>query len=80
MTQLSFTTTDFWDAVCGFGCASLGLACNDERGQIKVQNYPQPLQGMVFTGTYSAVLKAVQAFSCLAMLAVKSGFLPNCSR
>ena len=73
MTQLSFSLTDFWDAVCGFGCASLGLACNDERGETKVQNYPQPLQGAVFTGTYSAVLKAVQAFPGKA--SVRAGIL-----
>jgi len=63
MTQLSFAATGAWDTARGFGCASLGLACNGDKEELLVQNYPVSLAGTVFTGTYSAILAAVEDFS-----------------
>lgn len=62
MTKLTFSTTGCWDRADGFGCASLGLpgVCTKEENQ--VVSWPEPLEGIVLTGSYERILKDAKAF------------------
>lgn len=63
MTKLVFTTTGNWPTEEGFGCASLGLAGKcDNKSQMSAQ-WPLELEGTVFTGRYSEVLRDIAGFS-----------------
>jgi len=57
MNYLSFSTTESWDAVEGFGCASLGLPgfCDN------IRTYPVQLDSVALTGSYAEILAQAKA-------------------
>lgn len=56
MNYLSFSTTVSWNAVEGFGCASLGLPGVCDNSENRVRTYPLQLESVSLTGTYSQIL------------------------
>lgn len=63
MSELVFTTTGSWNNICGFGCASLGLAGKcDNKVNMKV-SLPYELEGKILTGTYADVLTGIADFN-----------------
>ena len=61
MEKLVFTTTGCWDSTKGFGCASLGLAGKCDNSVPMAAKWPIPVDGIVLTGSYDAVLGSVSA-------------------
>lgn len=61
LTRLTFSTTGAWDAVEGFGCASLGLAGTCDNSVKLVSEFRTELEGIVLTGSYDEILESVRA-------------------
>lgn len=59
MVYLTFSDTSSWTDSCGFGCASLGLEAKMYSKDSGSAIWSTPLDGIVFSGTYTQVLEQI---------------------
>lgn len=65
MNYLSFSTTECWDKVTGFGCASLGLPGVCDNSEQHIRTYPVALESVMLTGTYPELLEQASSVANL---------------
>lgn len=70
MERLIFTTTGCWHAAEGFGCASLGLAGKCDNNKAMSVQWPEDLDGIVLSGSYSSVLASLSEINVTADAAI----------